>query len=165
MRFAISHLITFDRQNYRIIWRSLIFKVPTLTVVLNGRDWHGMYDFPCMKNQPYNSVSIKYWPFIYWYKAIGTTNPFKQQHKRALELKFMSNFTNCKQIVCLPACLTATINLQPKLLGLWPPFIPGTKLISVHLLFSWRLVSSSVSRLFLVYSAWSLLLRNPVTHT
>ena len=30
------------------------------------------------EKQPYNNVPFKYWPFIYWYKAIGTINSFKQ---------------------------------------------------------------------------------------
>ena len=59
-----------------------------------------------MKNQPYNNVSFKYWSFIYWYKAIGEINPFKQP-KCALQLKLLNFkiFVNCKQIVCVPACL------------------------------------------------------------
>ena len=47
---------------------------------------------PFFANLVTNNVSFKYWPFIYWYEAIGTTNPFKQP-KHALELK-LSNFKN-----------------------------------------------------------------------
>ena len=85
-------------------------KLSLSTIVLNSMDWHGIYGFPCMKNQPYNNVSFKYWPLIYWYDAIGAIKPFKQP-KRALQLK-LSNFkkiVNCKLIVCLPACLTACL--------------------------------------------------------
>ena len=59
---------------------------------------------------PYNSISFKYWPYIYWYEAISAMNPFKQP-KRASELKLSNfkNFAHCKILsVCPihpPTCL------------------------------------------------------------
>ena len=85
------------------------------TIVLNSRDWHGIYGFPCMKNQPYNNVSFKYWPFTYWYGATGSINALKQP-KRAFQLKLSNfkNFVNCKLIVCLPACLPDCLPACPQ---------------------------------------------------
>ena len=46
------------------------------------------------EEQPYNNISFKYWPCIYWCEAIGTINPFKQP-KGALELNLL-NLKKCK---------------------------------------------------------------------
>ena len=88
---------------------------------------------------------------MYWYDAINTINPFKQL-KCNLELKF-SDFKIFKKLQeFLSHSLTTTINLQPKLLGLWPPFFPSTKFISVRMNL-YCLLLSSVSQPFHVYSA------------
>ena len=87
---------------------------------------------------------------IYWYEVIGAINPFIQP-KRALELK-LSNLKFCKlHAFHLPTCLTTTIDLQPKLATGRLASILSQYEVYFHLhkpfLFSWRLLSSSVSRL------------------
>ena len=112
-------------------------------IVLNSRDWQGIYGFPCLRKQTYNNISFKYWPCIYWYEVINTINPSKQP-KHALELKLPNlKDVNCKNFICLSAylpaclpayqsaCLTTTVDLPPKLLGVWPPFFPSTKFITI----------------------------------
>ena len=83
-----------------------------------------MCGFLCLKNQPYNNVSFKYWPFINWYKAISTINPFKQP-KRALELKLV-NFKIFKTTSILSACLPFfreyTYNCKLRILALFKCF-------------------------------------------
>ena len=98
------------------------------------------------ENQPYNNVFFKYWPFICWYEAFGTINPFKEP-KCALELKLLNfkNFVNCKHFICLPAWLhQSTYSLNYWAFGL---HFPSTKFISVCTNLS--LLLSSVSRLLL----------------
>ena len=68
------------------------------------------------EKQPYYNVSFKYWPFIYWYEAIDAIIPIKQP-KRSLELK-LSNFKSLQTTRFSSVCLTTTIDLVPKLLGI-----------------------------------------------
>ena len=73
----------------------------------------------------------KYHHKIYWYDAISTINPIKKL-KRALESK-LSNFKKFSRTARISShSLITTINLPPKLLGLWPPFFPSTKFIFVR---------------------------------
>ena len=41
------------------------------------------------------------------------------------------NFTKNHKLLDSLACLTTTVNLPPKLLGLWYPFFPRSKLIFI----------------------------------
>ena len=128
------------------------FGISLSTIVLNSRDWHGIYGFLCLKNSLYKNVSFKYWPFIYWYEVIGTINLFKQP-KCTLELK-LSNFkcfVNCKHFVCLPDhnnwSTAQTTACMVSILSQYDSHEP--------LLFSWHLLSSSVSRLLcILHDCW-----------
>ena len=126
-------------------------------------------------------------------KAIDTINPFKQL-KCAIEFK-LSKFTkivSCKHFVwlpttCLPTCLPAC--LSACLPACLPAHLPAWPQQSTHSLNYWALASilsqyeayvflsvwtflifmvftsCSVSWLFIIYSAWSLLLRYAVRCT
>ena len=82
--------------------------------------------------QPYNNISFKYWPEIY------CINPSKQpKHALELKLSIFRYFVNCKNFISLtaglPDCLTTTVDLLLKLLGIWLPFFPRFRLIFVHI--------------------------------
>ena len=139
-----------------LVKMSQALMVSLSSIVLNSRDWHEIYGFPCMKNQPYNNVSFKYWPFIHWYKAIGAINLLKQP-KSPLQWKLSNfkNFVKCKQIVCLSAWLQqSTYNLNYWTYGLYSfpvrSLFPSTRTFVIFVAFPFIFCKSAFSCVFCI---------------
>ena len=118
---------------YYITWVSLS------TVVLNSKDRHENLWLPGTKMRLEDNLttfSFNMLPYNLFVRCnYSAINPSKQL-KRALESK-LSNFKifenySYYSISSESHSLTTTIDLPPKLLGLWPPFFPSTKFISVR---------------------------------
>ena len=83
-----------SRLRMRPTWPSK--KVTQIVQVIQSTfnpDWQRIYGFPYLKTQPYNSISFKYWTYIYWYEAISTINPFKLPKRELKLLKFYCTTT------------------------------------------------------------------------
>ena len=82
----------------------------------------------CLNKQPYNIG----FPSNTGHKSIGMKLLALQIHSSSLNIEVVNYLKNCKlQVFHLIHCLITTIDLLPKPLGLWPPFFPWTKFITV----------------------------------